>query len=704
LGLSFATKLRLALLWPALAAVLAVGVALAWLLPRRIEHGAARELAATAELLAPLMAERAVSPGADLQEWVRGVARDTELRLTLIRTDGLVLADSVHTSPGAPRLDNHAGRPEVRAALARGCGSAVRRSDTTGIVYAYAACVVRLDGTEPLVFRLARPVRTLDAFAAQFVGAALLAGLAALLATATVSWWLGRDLFSPLARLVAGADRLASGELDHRLEVPAEPELALLAGTLNRLAGRVQEQIAAAQRERDHLHSILASMAEGVLVTDAEGRALLANPAFVRLFAVEGEVRGKLPLELARVPKLHEVVREALAGEASEGEEVVLDRGGGRRHAALSATPLGAGAGAVVVARDVTPFVRLDQVRRDFVANVSHELKTPLAAIRGLAETLRDGAVEDTATATRFLGRLLEQCRRLEATVEDLLTLSRLESPAASKERVAVDVGELARRAAEVIAPVAAERGSRSPSRRRRRSSTATRTPWIGCSSTSSTTPSNTTGPGGGQGRRACRARAGRRDGRRHRHRDRARAPRAYLRAVLSGRPRPRAQRRRHRAGARDRQTRGAAAPGAGRGREPARRRIDLPRAAAPRGSRGGEQPAMTQPLTSPPTLAAVDLGSNSFRMVVAAGGAGGIQRVDALARACAWRRRSGPTAASTPPARSGPWPVSAGSANGSKASRRATCGRWAPTRCGVPATPRRFSSERARRSASRWT
>jgi two-component system phosphate regulon sensor histidine kinase PhoR len=457
-GVSFATKLRLALLWPALAAVFVAGALLAWLLPRRLEQSAARELVATARLLAPLVVERGGGP--QMQVWLRELASDGDLRVTVIRADGAVVADSAVATAELGGVENHGGRPEVRAALAAGSGHAVRESATTGVTYAYAATLVRPPGGgPPLVFRLAQPVRVLETLAEQLVGAAMLAGLATLLATAAVSWWLSRGLFSPLARVLAGADRLAVGALDHRLEVPEEPELALLADTLNRLAGRVQEQVAAAQRERDHLHSILASMAEGVLVTDAQGRALLANPAFVRLFGVTGDVRGLQPLELARVPKLHELVREALAGGRREGQEVTLDRGDGRRHAALSATPLGAGAGIVVVARDVTPFVRLDQVRRDFVANVSHELKTPLAAIRGLAETLRDGALDDPATATRFLGRLLEQCRRLEATLEDLLTLSRLESPAAPKQRVPVDTVELVRVAAETLAPLAAERG-----------------------------------------------------------------------------------------------------------------------------------------------------------------------------------------------------------------------------------------------------
>ncbi|HXT21983.1 MAG TPA: ATP-binding protein, partial [Thermoanaerobaculia bacterium] len=197
-----------------------------------------------------------------------------------------------------------------------------------------------------------------------------------------------------------------------------------------------------------------------VLVADAEGRAVLANPAFARLFGIRGGVAGKLPIEVAREPVLQELVAATLRTRAAGAAELVVERGE-RRHVALLASPLGRSSGVVLVARDVTPFVRLTEVRRDFVANVSHELKTPLAAIRGMTETLRDGALDDLETADRFLARMLDQCGRLQALVDDLLTLSRLESPASGKDAQPaepVDLGELARTASEVVASTAVER------------------------------------------------------------------------------------------------------------------------------------------------------------------------------------------------------------------------------------------------------
>jgi two-component system phosphate regulon sensor histidine kinase PhoR len=462
--ISFASKLRLALLWPALAALAVTALLLAWILPRHFERVAAAELLETTAMVAPLAGQQLapasppLQPSAQLQAWVRDIAGSTQLRLTLIRGDGAVLADSSRASAAElRRMDNHRGRPEVRQALARGSGTAVRRSATTGLAYAYAARSVDLPRLGTVVVRLAAPIRSLALLDRQMVRGAALALLAALLVTAVLSWWVGRRLFRPLAGLVAGAERLAGGELGHRVEVPEEPELAALGGALNSLAEHAEAQLSATERERDQLRSILASMAEGVLVTDAEGRALLANPAFTRLFGIRGAIAGKVPIELARERSLQQLVAATLQTGAAGAAELVVQRGE-RRHVALLASPLGRSSGVVVVARDVTPFVRLNEMRRDFVANVSHELKTPLAAIRGMAETLRDGALGDLETADRFLARMLEQCGRLQALVDDLLTLSRLEGPAGSVERQPVDLGELARVAAEVVAPTAAER------------------------------------------------------------------------------------------------------------------------------------------------------------------------------------------------------------------------------------------------------
>jgi len=272
------------------------------------------------------------------------------------------------------------------------------------------------------------------------------------------SWWIDRRLFRPLERLIAGAGELASGRA-RRVEEVETAELAVLARALNRLAETAETQFAAVRSERDHLQSILASMSEGVLVVGPDGRVSSANPAFRRLFDLAGEVAGKPLLELSRQPELDRVVADTLRQGGPQSGQIELQVPERRTLLLASAALSGGERGAVVVARDTTELTRVADMRRDFVANVSHELKTPLAAIRGYAETLRDGALQEEETARRFTERLLWQCRRLQALLDDLLTLSRLEGAGqAVAEREPVDLSALAQRAVETLAAAAREK------------------------------------------------------------------------------------------------------------------------------------------------------------------------------------------------------------------------------------------------------
>jgi two-component system phosphate regulon sensor histidine kinase PhoR len=318
----------------------------------------------------------------------------------------------------------------------------------------------------PLKLRLAplwpvlAAVLTAGVLLFQHLPLALALGLAAVAAAVAMllsALWVDRRLFRPLARLIAGAGELASGSA-RRVAEPEVAELASLARALNRLSETAEAQFAAVRSERDHLQSILASMSEGVLVVGPHGRATSANPALLRLFDLSGEVTGRPVIEISRHPELARVVADTLRlGEPQSGQiEVQVPE---RRTLLLASAALAGGEhGAVVAVRDTTVLTRVADMRRDFVANVSHELKTPLAAIRGYAETLRDGALDDEATARRFTERLIWQCRRLQALLDDLLTLSRLESVGRAADREPVDLSALAQRVVEMLAAAAREK------------------------------------------------------------------------------------------------------------------------------------------------------------------------------------------------------------------------------------------------------
>jgi two-component system phosphate regulon sensor histidine kinase PhoR len=451
-------KLRLAPFWPALAAVVTATVLLWAMLPGLLQRTAAVQLYDMLDLLAPIAHERLADPRRDLEAWAVQLAADSGIRVTLIRRDGVVQADS-SVEPGQVRaMQNHRDRPEVRAALARGRGMNVRRSATTGNTYIYVARTLSGPGGEVMVLRLAEPLEQLSALRARLAAAMALAMLTAGIAILFTSLWLDRRLFEPASRLIAGAQDLARGRVS-RVAVPDEEELAALAIALNRLAATAERQFEVVSQERDHLQEILASMSEGVLVVDRDGRAVMINPAFYRLFDLIGDFTGRPALEIIRHPGFARLIEDTLRQGQPQSAQIGLPSPERRTLLLASAVLSGGERGAVVAARDTTELTRVADMRRDFVANVSHELKTPLAAIRGYAETLRDGALDEPPTARRFTDRILSQCRRLQELLDDLLILSRLEGIDPAIGREPVSLGAIARHAVELLAPAAREKG-----------------------------------------------------------------------------------------------------------------------------------------------------------------------------------------------------------------------------------------------------
>ena len=228
-----------------------------------------------------------------------------------------------------------------------------------------------------------------------------------------------------------------------------------LSAAVDRLTDALSRRAAQAEGERRHLEEILESMSDGVLVTDGELRVELVNPAFRAQFAAGESRYGQSVLELSRSPALVGFLEQLGEGEEITEQRIHSEAG---RVLELRGRSL-AGDRRVVVARDMTEQLRLDETRRDLVANVSHELRTPLTAIRGYAENLREGALEEPAVAGRFIERILAQCRRLEALLEDLLALSRLEKAEEVPEAgVAVDLVSLVDRSLETVRGLADER------------------------------------------------------------------------------------------------------------------------------------------------------------------------------------------------------------------------------------------------------
>ena len=259
-----------------------------------------------------------------------------------------------------------------------------------------------------------------------FLAALTLSALSALL-----SYWVVRRIIAPLDRLKSGAERFAQGELGQVLTVPDTQEFAGLAEAMNSMATQLDARMRGATQQSNELRAVLQSMVEGVLAVDNTGRILSMNAAAGRLLRVEAQrVQGQ-PLETAvRNVALQQFVGRALASVDPIEAEIVLHAGVEQvlqAHGTVLGDATGHAIGALVVMNDITRLRRLENVRRDFVANVSHELKTPITNIKGFVETLLDGAMESPEECARFLKIVARHADRLNNIIEDLLVLSRLE-------------------------------------------------------------------------------------------------------------------------------------------------------------------------------------------------------------------------------------------------------------------------------------
>jgi two-component system phosphate regulon sensor histidine kinase PhoR len=371
---------------------------------------------------------------AALDRYCKQIALEIPMRLTVLLPDGKPVGDS-EADPG--RMENHLDRPEVRQAMLGQIGSAHRFSETINRRMMYVALPV---GRQPVraVVRLALPLTAIEEHLLSLRGRLVVGGLAIGLAAALVCLAISRRITRPIEAMRASAARFAQGELSHRLVAPATQELAGLAQAMNQMAQELEQRLQAILRQRNESEAVLSSMLEAVVALDPDEHILHLNGAAARLLGTdEKQLQGRSIQEVVRNRELHEMIRTTLDQGVAAQADVVLYRPGEQVLNARS-MPLfdadGRRMGALLVANDVTQMRRLETMRTDFAANVSHEIKTPLTAIQGFVETLAQGAVTDPQEAQRFLGIIDKHVKRLTAIVDDLMQLARLEQGDESRQ------------------------------------------------------------------------------------------------------------------------------------------------------------------------------------------------------------------------------------------------------------------------------
>lgn len=381
-----------------------------------------------------------------LSSLVNELSQKIQCRITIINKQGKVLADSGKNIDEVFEMDNHAKRPEVREALFGNIGDETRYSTTLKKEMLYLALPVR-DGNQIIgAVRLALPLTAVETMLSVIRNAILFSFIFALGLAFVVGSLLTAGITRPINKIIHISRRFSKGDFRHKIYIDSKDEIGELASNLNTMAQDMEDKIKAVNTHHQHLRAILDSMVEGVIVIDKSGKVTSVNPTVEKIFDTGAkDIEGRNFLEAIRNNDMAEIIDAVLQNGTPVSKELKLVFPV-QKIFQINASPIFENNlvhGCVLVIHDTTEMHRLETVRRDFVANLSHELKTPLTSIKGFIETLLGGALEDKQNSRSFLQIVQDHTDRLAHLINDLLTLSYLESSFAKLTKETINLKEL---------------------------------------------------------------------------------------------------------------------------------------------------------------------------------------------------------------------------------------------------------------------
>lgn len=364
----------------------------------------------------------------EIAKKAHALAGITESRITVINSGGRILADS---EADASEMDNHINRTEIQEASVKGVGSATRFSRTKKMNMLYVAIPIKdLAGTQGYL-RLARPLSEIKHSINELILIMLQTFILIGFLSFLMSFIFASRFVSPIQEMIRHTRNLEKGERFGRLFIDSKDEMGQLARSINYIVNELEEKVNLANEEKSKLEAVLASMTDGVLILDKDDKIESLNAACESIMDVQhSDIIGNTLLEAFRNVDLQNAIDRFKEAKPSKPQEVSLDIEGTIMLDVHISPVQGLPDDqkkTMIVFRDVTRLKKLEKVRSDFVANVTHEIKTPLTAILGFVETLREDALEDKTTALKFLQTIDEHARRLDRLVNDLLVISAIE-------------------------------------------------------------------------------------------------------------------------------------------------------------------------------------------------------------------------------------------------------------------------------------
>jgi two-component system phosphate regulon sensor histidine kinase PhoR len=387
----------------------------------------------------------------NLEALAKKLGEQIDARVTIIARDGTVLGDS-EQDPAS--MENHATRPEVMDALSTGLGESTRYSTTLGQRMMYVAVPVSYDGEVLGVARVSLPLDAVESVVRRVTVSIIIAMAAATVLVILAAWLIARFTTRPIRKLTAASRRITSGELGQKIAIEARDEVGELAHAFNEMSARLKELVETISEDRARMATILDNMADGVIMTDAEGNISLANQTAARLFNIK-DAENKPLIEAVRDYEVDEVLKLCLR--TAKTQSVQYESGTSRRYLRAIAVPI-AHSGVLLLFQDLTSLRDLQTTRRELIGNISHEFRTPLAGIKAMVETLHDGAVDDEKTARDFLNRIDSEVDRLTQLVAELTELSRIETGKSELKLEPLNLNNLVEEVTTQLSPQAERR------------------------------------------------------------------------------------------------------------------------------------------------------------------------------------------------------------------------------------------------------
>ena len=380
-----------------------------------------------AELIRDVFEQTDFAGTADYDAFAKKYARRQEVRITIIDMDGTVLGES-EESPSD--MENHKDREEVKKAMTGESASIVRRSSTLGMDYCYCAVPVRTDSFEG-VLRVSVPLEELHALRLEYMRSTIFMLAIGVLLIAGLVIAFTRFIADPIDEVIEAAGKIAEGSYGIRLKTRQNSQIGKLADSFNWMSGRLEAAVKELKDRNNELEAILRSMRNGVLAINGRDEILFYNDALMNLIGHRGDFLGESVYHLVRSSLLFDViekVRESRDVICEEGQSRIM----GEQYLRITGTVLNRekeqSRSVLLIIEDITDVKKLENMRSDFVSNVTHELKTPLTSIRGFVDTLKQGAIKDEQYARKFLDIIDIEAERLYTLIQDILLLSEIES------------------------------------------------------------------------------------------------------------------------------------------------------------------------------------------------------------------------------------------------------------------------------------